>query len=280
MDATGVRGLPEAMNCKQARGHLLQAERPVQPGIEVQKHLAACRECRQWQRRLIELEQLVPELPSPPSSGKAELFALLALEPAPRTPGIEVARRSRPRLRRWFESPALGPVGLAASLLMFAFIWWVVKGTRDQGLVATPVPDKRAPAPDLLLANLMKRNVRLAKAQTERDRLEALTDLATDLHSETRTLASSAVGEDLVVLSQMYSKVVRDGVVKRAEFLSPKERTSVLNPLVSRLEQMEKQAEQLADEAPAASADTLRSMAAAARAGTQQLRSFMREEQR
>src|SRR5262249_13982974 len=97
------------MNCKQARSHLLQAERPTHPVAAVQTHLVACRDCLQWQERLIELERLIPELPVPASSGKAELFARLAREPVPEQPRVEVAQRRSLRIRRWFESPALPP---------------------------------------------------------------------------------------------------------------------------------------------------------------------------
>jgi hypothetical protein len=269
------------MNCKQVRGYLLHAERPAQPGAAVETHLVACRQCSQWHQRLLELERAIPELPVPRSSGPGEVLARLAAEPLPAGKRAVLSGERGSALRRWFESPALGPAGLAASLLLFAFIWWMLQGKRDQALVQEGPPARRAPAPDQLLANLMQRNLRLAQAKTNRDRVEALTDLAVDLHRETGALATAGDGEDLTALAQMYSRVVREGVLERARLLDQKDRAQVLAPLADQLADMEKQAERMATGGlPTASADTLRAMAEAAREGTQKLRSLAREEQR
>jgi hypothetical protein len=126
----------------------------------------------------------------------------------------------------------------------------------------------------------MQRNLRLARASSPRDRLEALTELAVDLYRETGALLVAGDGDDLTALAQMYSRVVRDGVVERARSLDRKERAQVLTPLAERLENMEKQAEEMAAALPTPSANSLRDMAAAAHEGTEQLRSLAREDQR
>src|SRR5262249_21264857 len=155
--------------------------------------------------------------------------ARLAREPVPEQPRVEVAQRRSLRIRRWFESPALPPAGLAAGLLLFAFVWWALQGNRESG-VAQKSPGKRAPAHYALVADLVKQDVRLAKAKSPRDKVEALTDAAVNLHDETKMLAFAADGDDLKRLAQMYSKVVRGGVVEWAKSLSAKEREQVLNP--------------------------------------------------
>jgi hypothetical protein len=267
------------MNCKQVRGYLLQAERPAQPGADVETHLVGCRDCSQWHQRLVDIERTIPDLLVPPSSGPGEFLARLAAEPAPVGTRLVFSRSRDSSLRRWLESPALGPAGLAASLLLFVFIWWMLQGNREPAFVQSP-PPRKAPAPDQLLANLMQRNLRLARASTNRDRIEALTDLAVDLHRETGALASAGHSDDLTALANLYGRVVRDGVIDRARLLDEKERAQVLTPLADRLADMERQAKELAAGVPTASAELLRSMAETAREGTEQLRSLAREEQR
>ena len=129
-----------------------------------------------------------------------------------------------------------------------------------------------------LLASLTQRNVRLARADTNRERIQTLTDLAADLHRESKAIAAAADEKDLTALAQMYSNVVRDGVVGQARSLPAQDRGKVLNDLVDRLEEMEKQADRLAEVLPTTPANSLRKIAGAAREGTQELRALMREE--
>ena len=76
------------MKCQAAQRRLLEAEDPALPPEKVRHHLAACPACRQWQRRLVQVERHVPLLPVPAGSGPpADLLQRLeraASQPAPR----------------------------------------------------------------------------------------------------------------------------------------------------------------------------------------------------
>ena len=55
------------MNCQVVRKHLLGSERPGRPPAEASAHLAACAACREWQQRLVQMEQAMSLLPVPPA---------------------------------------------------------------------------------------------------------------------------------------------------------------------------------------------------------------------
>src|SRR5262245_33271110 len=138
------------MNCNQVRGYLLQTERLAQPGAAVESHLVDCRDCSQWRQRLLEIEQTVVALPVPASSGPGEFLARLAAEPVPSARRVIRVRDHSTGLGRWLGSPALGPAGLAASLLLFAFVWWMLQGKREPQ-VTQATAARKAPVPDQLL---------------------------------------------------------------------------------------------------------------------------------
>src|SRR5262249_45340372 len=133
-------------------------------------------------------------------------------------------------------------------------------------------------APRTLVSRLMDCDLRLAEADSPRKRVEALADLADALHSETRAVTSVAGADDLGALATMYEQVIRDGVVPRARALPAGQRKGVLDPIVSRLSQAERDVRQLAGKADAAAARPLLAMAAAAGAGDRQLRALMGED--
>src|SRR5262249_3445718 len=89
------------MKCKVVRHHLLASERPTRPPAMVADHLAECSHCRDWHRQLVRMERLVPELPVPPSSAKANcLFAVLHADTFGRNGAGEVEWRRRERALR------------------------------------------------------------------------------------------------------------------------------------------------------------------------------------
>jgi hypothetical protein len=272
------------MNCKVIREQLLQADRPERPGADLAAHLGQCPPCRQWHQRLVQLERLVPRLPVPPSHGKAVLLARLAGERVapPRRP---TARRSS-RWQVFFQSPAMPPAVLAASLLVFAGLWSMQSNPYHRpagggGMTAPAPAPPRPPAPDLLVADLLQHNVSLARAETPKEQLDALAAMAERLYGATKTLAGQAETADLEKLTKLYDEVVRNGIVKRADVLRklpPAERQEIISPIAERLAKAMDDAEDRAQKSPEETASPWRALASAARAGANELQTLLKGE--
>ena len=86
------------MNCEDFQRELLNAENPASPDDEFEAHLATCAPCREYQGRLVNIEQNVAKLPVPesavkdqfvqaflqPESGRDSFVAVLPLPSRPR----------------------------------------------------------------------------------------------------------------------------------------------------------------------------------------------------
>jgi hypothetical protein len=251
------------MNCDLVQRRLLKAESPTRLPDSLQAHLADCPTCREWQRQLVQLEGYVNQLPVPASPAKAELLRLLSSPAA--------ATTAWPARRTW--SWRL-PAGLAAAVLLLAVGGWLLYLLRP----APPAPEVPHEVQRPLLDNLLERDLRLANATTQRERVEALADLADDLQGETRALALDADVSDLESLSLLYGQVVRDGIVPRAQALPAAERRAVLTPIAERLGKARHQAEHLALDVPPDSAKPLKAIAAAAGDADRDLRALLGED--
>lgn len=283
------------MNCKSARHHLLLADRPDRLALTIGSHVAACPACEAFQQRLLRLELDVRRLPVPATNGKATLLARLAREPLPvRDPASTPSPRTRltltprqdeanrpPRWLRFFGSPALPPATLAASLLIFAFLWWLLYDARQDKLASTfpGKPTVTQPAADLLLANLMKRNLELATADKPGRRVEVLADMASDLQDMTKVLAQVEEADDLAALAEMFGHVLDDGLLPRAEALAREERTHVLAPIAERLGKTKQEIDTLAASAPTPLKKALGDLASAAEKGNTRLKALARGEE-
>jgi hypothetical protein len=107
--------------------------------------------------------------------------------------------------------------------------------------------------------------------------VETLAKLAENLQGESRSLAQVAGPKELQTLAKLYSKVVEEGLVQRARKLPAAERREVLDPILSQLMIAKKDAEEMAQKAPAESAIPFQVIAAAARNSDLQLRKLMEE---
>jgi hypothetical protein len=251
------------MNCKTYQRELMQVEDPVRPPAALQGHLDRCPACRDWLDRLVRIEQHVRWLPVPESDRLAAVRQqVLFPPPAPVLPLPPPLRSAR---LVW------GAAGAAAALLLAALLWW--SRGRDQG------PDAlvERPTPDPFLASLMERNLTLARAESPRDRVEALAGLADDLHGETRLLATTAEARDLDDLASLYDQVVRQGVAARARDLPPEQARQVLSAIAARLGQTGAACDELARQLSDDSARPLRTMAATARDVQQELVRLLEE---
>ena len=275
------------MKCRTVQNRLLIAEDPAHPAEEVQAHLQACAPCRHYQRRLLRLESHVPLLPIPPSQVRAEMVRQFLAGSAPAVSAVvngtaadhpipppilalrnspATGRRLIPRYR-WYAA-----VGVAAAIFLLIF----------DGLVLwNPTPSgkghKEQAIQDPLLASLLERDLRLAKAGNPRDRIEALADLADDLQEHTRKLSHRAEAEDLRRLAKLFERVVEEGIVRGAPAVPAAQRPRVLGSIADRLTRAGQDAGSLAAAVPESSAPALRLIALAARHGGDQLRALARE---
>jgi hypothetical protein len=254
------------MKCETIQRRLLKAESPTRLPAEMQAHLTTCAVCREWQRQLVQLEEYVGRLPVPASTAKAELLKLLSSRAA------GIAAPAPPVVRSW--SWRL-PAGLAAAVLLLAVGGWLLSLMRP----AAPRPDHpTVAARPPLLDNLLERDLRLANATTQRQRVEALADVADDLQEETRALALDASGDDLESLARLYGQVVREGIIAGAQTLPRAERRAVLSSIAERLVKTRAAATRLAKEVTSDSARSLQAIAAAAEEGDRDLRAIFRED--
>jgi hypothetical protein len=259
------------MNCRSLQRWLLQAEDPVRLPAEVREHLLECPACRRLQSRLVRIEQHAGRLPVPPSTAKAD-FVREFLAPA-RGAGFQPAAGAPGRLEAYPTRPWRYVAAAAAAVLFL-----VGAGLALLALRPHTTPNETAPIVNRpLLDSVLERDLRLAKAATQRERVEALAELAGDLHTETQILAPAATAEDLDALAQLYAQVVRDGLVPGAWSVPQTERREVLGPIARRLAETATAADQRARQVPA-SAPALLAIAQAARDGDGALRKLIPEE--
>jgi hypothetical protein len=258
------------MNCEQCQRQLLNCQDVDHLAVELQAHLAECMACRQWQRRLLQIESNVRSLPIPASTAKQAFQQQILLGP------ISMARPHRPRWR-W---AAAGFAGLSAACVLiaagFMLADWLSGPAPNSDIVADNTGPQAKPQPTLV-SQLVALDVTLAEAETPRRRVETLAKLADSLHGESQSLAKAAGSKELDSLAQLYGQVVREGLVPRARKLPVEQRKETLNPIVSQLERTQKEARARAETAAPAAARTFEVIAAAAQAGDLRLRALMDE---
>jgi hypothetical protein len=243
---------------------------------EVGAHLARCEACRQWQRRLWQIEANVPLLPVPASARKEQCRNEILHGPA------TLPRERPPRWRRL----ALPSGGLAAAAVLVAagvFLGnMLTQRSREGELTKAAPPAADKPSSNNGLGNtfagrILDIDLNLAAADTQRRRVETLARLAQTLHGESRSLAAVAGPDEMQSLAKLYGKVVNEGIVARARKLPPAERRQALHPIADQLALADREAEALAKKTRPEAAAPLLQIAAVARAGDQQLRALIEE---
>ena len=273
------------MNCTVVQRRLLAAEQPDFPTAEIKSHLAQCPACRAWQRRLVQIERHIPLVPVPPSTAKEEFIGrILGTIPnaAPQPAVLEHSPiAERPAV--WRSPLVPGPkergrqklslaFSLAATLLLFALVWWAWPHTPPAPPFALhPTPQQ------LDQKKLEDRLAKVLHVETAQERLVKLADLAEEVHGEAREMVDNA--ERLDQWARFYVRVVSENLMEQARRLPQADRPAVLEKIADRLKETESEATRLATQlkvrSPRSSA-SFDHIAFAARKGQQDLRELMR----
>jgi hypothetical protein len=225
------------VNCTVIQRRLLAAERPEQPPAEIQSHLAQCATCRLWQRRLIQMERMISQLPVPPSSAKEQFLERMKDDGRRMNKPILVHPSSvilHPFKRERGLRKLSVAFTLAASLLVFALAWW-------------SWPHNPVAPPDSTRYEQTKLEQRLRSSllvDTPKERVVRLAKLAGEIHGEARSLVDNS--ERLEQWSHFYSRVVSQHLIEQARQLTPEDRPAVLTDIALRLAKAESEATRLA----------------------------------
>ena len=266
------------MNCQAIQNQIIALPDPRELPAALRDHIVGCAGCRACAWQAARLESLLEQLPVPPApeqKKEAMIGDLMQAEPVILP---MVAPASRPGLGliavQFLRRNATYAGGLAAAVLVAVgmYLLWPAKGPE---VVAAPATQKHP-----LLEKLVARDTALARADTPAKRLETLGGMADDLSSGTRDMARIASGPELKQMAGWYEKVVRDGMVKRAENLpvhmSASEKAKLLEPLAARLNANATDAEKMSLEVPPDAQPALKRIADTAREGEKSLRAIAR----
>ncbi len=218
------------MNCTVIQRRLLAAERPEQPSAEIQNHLAQCPSCRLWQRRLIQMEGLIAQLPVPASTAKEQFLERMKDEGGRRKQAALVYPSAFlfPPFKKERGLRKLSVAfTLAASLLVFALAWW--------SWPHNPVPPLESR--QYAQAKLEERLGSSLGVDTPKERVVRLAKLADEIQGEALALVGNS--ERLEQWSQFYSRVVGQHLIEQSRQLMPEDRQAVLADIALRLTKAE-----------------------------------------
>lgn len=260
------------MNCTKVQRRLLSQLNPERVPPTLRAHLEECAACREYQHRLIQVEQHVSLLTAPPAPlAKERLLNDIRTKP---TWGQQPARRPladlvnrMPRLDRWRLA------GLAAAVLLLVLAWKLIPG--GGGL---PIgPGNKPTGPDPLLARMQKHTLALAETNKPEQQVVALAEVADDLQGEAQKLAREPGNRDSMNdLAEWYVKDVAV-LVECAGAIPPKDSGAVLEPIAQRLAKTAADADRLARETEGLPASTsLGTLARAARDAKSRLEALSR----
>lgn len=251
------------MNCSAAQRCLFELERPSQPSDAVRAHLASCADCRAYQRRIVELERSVAQLPVPDSSAARSAFVrklreegfepwrpeLISFEAAKPSPRWQVRERGKRKLAM--------ASALAAGLVLLAMGVWAWKHLEPE-----PAVKKKTPSLDEMWALL-----KIPRPATDEARVQVLGVAAEGLFDESRKQCQQSNTAKLEEVADLLVLVVATGLPEEAESVSPGSRETVLKPIMGQLLTMEEKAKVIAGTVPDACAPSFRKIVEAAQEG-------------
>ena len=273
------------MNCDIVQRRLMSVEDPAEVAADLRAHLASCVSCRDWQGQLVQLERHIPYLFVPVSRAKARFLKKLLAEPSKKQEAEQQTVLEMAAVTATLPAPALSGsplshkatkqrvlAGLAAAILLAAFGWWLFRPAPSQ-----PDAIPTATASDPLLASLLHYDLQLATANTPKERITLLADVAQALHDESRTLAAETAGNQLIELAGLYRQVIHYGITKQAPAIPVSDRARVFKPLIDQLEKAAQSSERLAKRMPPEQNKPVQDMATTAWEGRRFLATLLSE---
>jgi hypothetical protein len=190
------------MSCKKVRDQLLACETPERPGAALSAHLRHCPACQVWLRRLLRLEQQLPQLLVPVPPVPASLFEALEWRPLGLSSVSTAPARERARSKAALAS------SLAAALLLFAVGWWLWPHLGD----ASSKPPR---------SYTQRRDAFLANVRPPAQQAQALLHLADELLAEANAAQAKSLQEALEQLFEhdLFTLVETVPVGQRPELL-------------------------------------------------------------
>ena len=248
------------MNCSTFRRNLLATDYPSAPTPPEGSHFVACPACSAWHRRLVRLEQRLPNVPVPACPVPASLLAQI------RTPALRLAGGTRlaghrRNLQGGRQKLALA-FSLAASLAVFALGWWAWPHLETTRPVAS--------AADSLEVRIFSK---IQHASTPVERAEALAGLAEEFLAEAIQKPNDPAM--LAVLARDFERLVHEELMQHLRQVSPGERRNLALELSRRLGSIESKASRFAvvwQSRHSQSAAALLRIAASAREADRRLR--------
>ncbi len=259
------------MKCDQAGTWLLLGDSPEFPPPPVANHLQECRECRELQREILQLEQDVGAIPPLFASLPARQALLRELKQLPQT------RANLPFRASWFTAI---PIGLGSAIAVVAVLAFVggrlsnrpgadaVNGIAVHSAPAVPTIDSEGREAEeqtpptnsredrALLDRLINNHIQLSVADDSVERFNLLAQLSNMLWSELLRQAESGPTMNLPKVSRLYQRVVSYALPRRAHSLSP-ESAEMLALLSEQLQHRSEQAGQLSGQIIPAAAEQL-----------------------
>jgi hypothetical protein len=272
------------MNCEIVQRRLMSMEDPAEVPADLRAHLAACGSCRDWQGQLVQLERHIPFLVVPLTRAKTRFVKKFLGEPRKKQEAEQQTVLETAAVTMTLPSPALSRspmaqratrqrvlAGLAAALLLGILGWWLFRPAGSEKPDTPPMKTGNDP----LLASLLHYDLQLATANTPRERIALLADVAQALHDESRSLAVETAGNQLKDLAGLYKQVVHYGITKQASAIPPAERARVFKPLIDQLEKAAQASERLARRMPPEQTRPVQDMATTAWEGRRVLATLL-----
>jgi len=231
------------MKCKVVRQHLLASAKPARPPAVMAEHLAQCAICRAFQRRLVNMERLVPELPVPASTAKADCVqAVLHSDTFARHETPEIPWRQRERALRKVAIT----FAMAAGLLFFALVWYAWQHHQNEIANLGVPPAKENRLEDIV--NFYDRGALLAAHP--RERFERLTVIAQKLHDKTKERALDENFSEVSKLSAQYKILMEEGILADAARVPEADRKELLGSVAEQFSRASSEAHNLATQHP------------------------------
>jgi hypothetical protein len=248
------------MKCPEVQTWLLTGRSGVPSARDVERHVEACADCRRLRERIAHLDHCLRA--DVPAVDLAVRDRLLERLPAAAVVPPPVSAPVRARSGGVWLRPALA----AAACLLIGFL---------ASYLLTRSPSPSVPAPSVaqaddheeLVARFLQRDLRLAQTNDPGEQVVVLSSMADDLRAEALRLAQAGRAEEVPLVAGLYSQLVRQGLVKRAQALPAEQQPQVVTPLIEQLRATERDVERTSASARPALADFLRPMGLAARDG-------------